>query len=165
VKLYEERRIPPPITFLLRAIYVPETDTMYLSGRTPERSTTDKRNFGMVGSDLIRYDQWSTARPRMRWRIILPQWETFMGGAASMCVEAERVFVVMGRSAEVRVHDTKTGAYLGSMYPGPEVHGQSGWIDIRNAIHARKLTNGDYLVIVEEDAKAKNLVYRLRGQE
>jgi hypothetical protein len=164
-KLYDERQAPPPISVLLRAIYAPATDSMYLSGYVPERSNTDKRNFGMVGSDLIRYDRWSTRHPRIRWRVLLPQWEGFLSGAASLCVEADRIFVVMGRSAEVRVYDTETGTYIGSMYPGPEVHGESGFIDIRDAIHARKLSNGDYLVIVEEDNKAKNIVYRLRGQK
>jgi hypothetical protein len=164
-KLYEERQAPPPISVLLRAVHIPATDTMYLSGYVPERSKTDKRNFGMVGSDLVRYDEWKSRRPRIRWRILLPQWEGFLTGAASMCVEANRIFVVMGRSAEVRVYDTETGTYIGSMFPGPEVHSESGFIDIRDAIHARKLSNGDYLVIVEEDNKAKNIVYRLRGQD
>ena len=146
-KLYDERQIPPPINFLLRAEYIPTTDTMYLSGHTPEHPKSPKSSFGMVGADLLRYDKWSSASPRLRWRIELPDADIVFKGAAAMCVEADRIFVVMCQSAEVRVYDTATGSYLASMKPGPEVHGQSGWIDIRDGIRARKLSNGDFLVL------------------
>jgi hypothetical protein len=163
-KLYEERKVPPPLNELCRIEYIPSTDTMYLSGYTTEHPKGPKVNFGLVGSELIRYDHWKTRTPRIRWRIELPDAETYQKGAASMCVEANRIFVVMGQSADVRVYDTETGAYLGSM-TGREVFGKLGWVDTRDGIRARKLSNGDYLVMVEEVYKAKVLVYRLKGQK
>lgn len=165
-KLYSERQIPPPIDFLLRAEYVPDTETMYLSGHTPEHPKPPQSSFGLVGTDLLRYDSWNSRSPRVRWHITLPGLtDGNLKGAAALCVEANRIFVVMGQSAEVRVYDTETGDYVGSMKPGPEVHGESGWIDFRDAIRARKLSNGDYLVMVEDDAKGKTIVYRLKGQK
>jgi hypothetical protein len=47
------------------------------------------------------------------------------------------------------------------MKPGPEVHGESGWVDFRDAIRAVRRKDGRYLVFVEEDFKGKSLVYRL----
>ena len=46
------------------------------------------------------------------------------------------------------------------MKPGPEVHGESGWVDFRDGIRALR-RDGGYLVFVEEDYKGKSLVYRL----
>jgi hypothetical protein len=48
------------------------------------------------------------------------------------------------------------------MTPGPEVARESGWVDFPDAIRAFQRKNGEYLVFVEEDAKAKIIVYRLR---
>jgi hypothetical protein len=47
------------------------------------------------------------------------------------------------------------------MKPGPEVHGESGWVDFRDGIRAIKRKEGGYLVFVEEDYNGKSLVYRL----
>jgi hypothetical protein len=43
----------------------------------------------------------------------------------------------------------------------PEVAGESGWIDIPYALRAYGRSNGEYVVFVEEDAKAKVIMYRL----
>jgi hypothetical protein len=48
------------------------------------------------------------------------------------------------------------------MFPGPEVGGNSGWIDMVHGIHALKTSTGDYLIVVEEDWRGKNIVYRWR---
>ncbi|MCS7254608.1 MAG: hypothetical protein NZ781_11380, partial [Armatimonadetes bacterium] len=54
------------------------------------------------------------------------------------------------------------GEKVGVMFPGREVGGNSGWIDMVHGIHALKTSSGDYLVVVEEDWRGKNLVYHWR---
>jgi len=45
------------------------------------------------------------------------------------------------------------------MAPGPEVGNTSGWVDMTHGLRAFRRTDGSYVVVVEEDARAKNLVY------
>ena len=54
------------------------------------------------------------------------------------------------------------GAELGVFEPGATVGGveNTGWIDILTGITAFKRSNGEYLVFVEEDYKAKAILYR-----
>jgi hypothetical protein len=49
------------------------------------------------------------------------------------------------------------------MSPGPEVARESGWVDFPDALRASVVRNGEYIVFVEEDAKAKVIIYRLKG--
>ena len=51
-------QIPPPMNHLLRTEYLPETDTMYLSGYTADRPMTGDE-WGIVGSEILRFDHWS----------------------------------------------------------------------------------------------------------
>jgi len=55
------------------------------------------------------------------------------------------------------VHKLGDGAYVGSLVPAKDL---SGWVDLPYGITASRRADGEYLVIVEEDAKAKNIVYR-----
>jgi hypothetical protein len=54
------------------------------------------------------------------------------------------------------------GKAMGVFEPGPEVSGveATGWIDILTGITAHKRQNGEYLVFVEDDYRAKAIMYR-----
>jgi hypothetical protein len=54
------------------------------------------------------------------------------------------------------------GAAVGVFEPGPTVGGieKTGWIDILTGISAFQRQDGEYLVFVEEDYRAKVLLYR-----
>jgi hypothetical protein len=60
------------------------------------------------------------------------------------------------------VNRLSDGAELGAFDPGPTVGGveNTGWMDILSGISAFQRSNGEYLVFVEEDFKAKVLLYR-----
>ena len=151
--------MPAPLTNLLRTHYEPATDTMFLSGQTADRPMTG-REWGTAGTVLLRYDGWS-GEPKLVYRADLPYvaGKTFM---ISMDIAGDLCFFGDSRSAHIRVYAKSDGRFLGEMRPGPEVSGESGWLDIRDALRARRLNDGNYMIIVEEDAKAKNLVYRLQ---
>jgi hypothetical protein len=60
----------------------------------------------------------------------------------------------------VYVYDTETGATLTTL----SCHflaGECGWINIPYALRAYLRSNGEYVVFVEEDAKAKVIMYQL----
>ncbi|MEG5042774.1 MULTISPECIES: hypothetical protein [unclassified Microcoleus] len=152
--------MPAPFNKLLRVKYFPDTDVMYLGGYTVNRPHTGEE-WGIVGTEIVRYDDWRKTR-KVRWRVSLP----YNPSAnpiliiKAMDVVGERVFAVTSRTAEVSVYDTETGATLTTLSPGPEVARESGWIDIPYALRAYRRSNGEYVVFVEEDAKAKVIMYR-----
>ncbi len=152
--------MPAPFTEILRTEYDPTTDSLLLTGLTADRPMSGGE-WGTVGTVVIRYDEWSR-QPKQRYRIDLPYQpeKRFM---VSLHTAGDLIFVVECKSAEVEVYHRENGQRLGSMKPGPEVHGESGWIDFRDALRATRLSNGDYLVLVEEDFKAKILVYELKN--
>ncbi len=164
-KASEEIPMPSPFTELERIKYFPETDTMYLSGYTIERPKTEGE-WGYTGTEIVCYDQWSTAR-NIRWRIALPHNTTAdpPEGMKAIDVAGDKVFAVTVFTAEVYVYNAKTGAFEMKLSPGQEVAGESGWVDIPYGLRAFRRQNGEYLVFVEEDAKAKIIMYRLASSE
>ena len=152
--------MPTPFNKLERIKYFPDTDVMYLGGYTIDRPHAGEE-WGIVGTEIVRYDNWSKSR-KVRWRVTLP----YNPSAnpiliiKAMDVVGDKVFAVTSRTAEVYVYDTETGASLTTLSPGPEVAGESGWIDIPYALRAYRRSNGEYVVFVEEDAKAKVIMYR-----
>lgn len=151
--------MPRPLVNLLRTEYQPETDTMYLTGQTEDRRITGGE-WGTAGTVVLRFDHWSGAR-ELRYRAELPYVPTKQL-MVSFGVAGGLFFAVDCKSAEVFVYDNQTGKPVGSMKPGPEVHGESGWVDFRDALRVCQRKNGDYAVFVEEDWKGKVLVYHLK---
>jgi hypothetical protein len=86
-------------------------------------------------------------------------------GAEGGCVTAAGDYVFTGGWKErgrVFVNRLSDGAALGVFDPGPTVGGfeNTGWMDILTGITTHRRANGEYLVFVEEDYKAKVLLYR-----
>ncbi|MEG4280886.1 hypothetical protein QUA62_25965 [Microcoleus sp. MON1_C1] len=157
----EKIPMPAPFNKLLRIKYYPDTDVMYLGGYTVDRPHTGEE-WGIVGTEIVRYDNW-TKNKTLRWRITLPYDPKAnpMLIIKAMDVAGDRVFAVDSRKAEVYVYDTEKGDFVTQLTPGTEVAGETGWVDIPYALRAYRRPNGEYLVFVEEDAKAKVIVYRL----
>jgi hypothetical protein len=157
----EKIPMPAPFNKLLRIKYDPHTDVMYLGGYTVDRPHTGEE-WGIVGTEIVRYDNW-TKNKTLRWRINLPYDPKAnpMLIIKAMDVAGDRVFAVDSRKAEVYVYDTGTGDFVTKLTPGTEVAGETGWVDIPYGLRAYRRANGEYVVFVEEDAKAKVIVYRL----
>lgn len=152
--------MPAPFNVVKRAIYEPDTDTMYLAGYDAD-DPFDGRFWKEVGKRLVRYDHWSTT-PQQRYSILLP-WQTAkqpITTIISLVVEGKYIFTVESRGLMLHVYDKDTGREVGVMKPGPEVGGASGWVDVPNGISAGRQPDGEYLVFVEEDARGKVIMYR-----
>ena len=86
-------------------------------------------------------------------------------GREAGCVTAAGDYAFTGGwkgRGRVWVNRLSDGAEVGVFDPGPTVGGvqNTGWIDLLTGINAFKRTTGEYLVFVEENYKAKSLIYR-----
>ncbi|MBH8576759.1 hypothetical protein I8752_27965 [Nostocaceae cyanobacterium CENA369] len=158
----QKQKTPSVFTDLRRIEYFPETDTMYLSGFTKEHPAIGD-DTKVVGSEIARFDNWNKGNRTPRWRAVIPYDTTGKRevATAAMSVAGDYVFTVTGKTAEVNVYNAKTGVPVQQLKPGPEVAGESGWIDIPQGIRAFRRSNGEHIVFVEEDWKGKVIMYRL----
>ncbi|QOV22142.1 NHL repeat-containing protein [Anabaenopsis elenkinii] len=154
---------PSMFTDLRRIEYLPETDTMYLSGFTVDHPAVGD-DTKVVGSEIVRFDNWSRGNRTPRWRIVVPHDNTGKRevSTAAMSVAGDYVFAVTVKTAKVYIYNAKTGAFVKNLTPGPEVASESGWIDIPYGLRAMRRNNGEYLLFLEENAKAKVIIYRFR---
>lgn len=151
---------------LRRIEYFPETDTMYLSGYTDDNPAINGDYAKLIGSEIARYDNWSKGNRKPRYRIVLPVDKSAppkVLNPAAMSIAGDYVFAVTVKKAEVYVYDAKTGRQVKILKPGAEVFGETGWVDIPYGVRAFQRKNGEYLVFVEEDAKAKVIMYRFNS--
>lgn len=154
---------PAPAGFdkIQRVHYDTATDTLYVAGfpngvRDPA--------WGEVGAVLERYDGWTTGKPVKRWRAELPVDDEKVYPKA-MDIVGDYAFVVAvkpvnGQTGMIYVYKLADGTQVGRIWPGKAVGGFSGWVDITHAIAAFRRSNGEYLVLVEEDFRGKCILYR-----
>ena len=77
-----------------------------------------------------------------------------------VAVAGNYIFVAELYTAKVDVYDARTGQAVGYMTPGASVGSTSGWVDVYLGISAAQRDNGEYVVLLEDDARAKILMYR-----
>ena len=95
---------------------------------------------------------------------------SFVPGAGSEagCVRAAGDYAFTGgwkARANVWVNRLSDGTEVGTFDPGPTLGGvaNTGWIDLLTGINAFQRSTGEYLVFVEENYKAKSLIYRWKS--
>ncbi len=153
---------PSLFTDLRRIEYYPATDTMYLSGFTKDHPSVGDDS-GVVGSEIVRFDNWSQGNRTPRVRIVIPYDNVGNRNVdtAAMSVAGDYVFAVTVKTAEVYVYNSSTGTLFQKLKPGSEVGSESGWVDIPYGVRAFRRANGQYLVFVEEDWKGKVIMYQM----
>jgi|GEM_PF-1621482 len=156
---------PAPTGFdkIQRVHYDTASDTLYVAGFA---SGMRDPAWGSVGAVLERYDGWTTGSPVKRWRVDLPVDDTKVYPKA-MDIAGDYAFVVAvkpvgGQTGMVYVYNLADGTPAGKIWPGREVGGYSGWVDITHALSAFKRADGEYLMLVEEDFRGKCILYRWR---
>ena len=153
--------MPQPFTRITRIVYIAETDTMYISGFTAG-IPWDNSHWKEPSPVLARYDNWSSGSPSMQYAISLP-WNTQSSPQVTtvgVAVAGNYIFVAELYTLKVDVCDVRTGQPVGYMTPGADVGKTSGWVDTDPGISAVKRANGGYVVALEDDARAKILLYR-----
>ena len=152
--------VPAPLTDPHRLEYDADSDMMYITGFTRENAAKED-DWGSTGSELVCFEGWKAGKKAFKYRINLG-----MNSAKTRAITqsfdtaGDYIFSIEGMTAVIHIYDKYSGKEIGTMAPGPEVNYYSGWIDVPNGIHAIKRTNGEYIILAEEDGKAKNLLYR-----
>ncbi len=156
---------PEDFDLVRRIYYVPETDTLYLSGYL---KTDEIDSWGVCGKTLRRYDGWTSGSPKIAWTVPLPVNPTGEEGKPlspeGLEVAGDYIFCGMVKADEGRQRtyalEAATGKVLGAFVPGGAVGEEAGWQDMPYSVAAMKRKNGDYLILVEEDWRGKNILYR-----
>ncbi len=162
--------VPAPFTSIERIKYFADSDTMYVAGYTADHPKPDGMQWGLAGTEIVRFDHWSAGNRTPAVRIVLPCRPPF-GGVKAFAVAGDRIFAAMldsrgsaqkGLPQNLHVYDTSSGNELGQITPGPEVGSAMGWVDLGQGVQAFRLSSGDYSIFVEEVAWGKILLYRAR---
>jgi hypothetical protein len=148
-----------------------EQDIMVLGGFTPENPC----NGGWeMGHEIVRYDNWHTTRD-MKWRTVIiyehnEKEVPFRRVPLGLEAAGDYVFVDYGNynaddyqvdaPGPINVYKLSDGSFVGEIFAGEEVANQSSWHDFRKSFHAMMRSNGEYLILAEENWKSKQLLYR-----
>lgn len=119
--------------------YDADNDIMYLL----------KGNLDGTGGFVAKYSNWSTGNDSADWKIAVV-------ASQSMCIAGDYLFTINGKNCKVYAYSLANGKFAGKMDPT----GPIGWIDIPYGIRAIKRSNGEYVVVTEEDSKGKLLLFR-----
>jgi hypothetical protein len=162
---------PHPAEFqeVKRLRYDAVSDVMYLGGTTKEHKNQHWKPMGPV---IARYDHWRKER-KLVWSITMPYAQGSQGHEScepmGFDVAGDYLFVpytgaskITGfKTGHVEVCKTSDGTAVGWMEPSAEI-GEIGLQDIRECLTARKLADGRYAILLEDDFKSKLVLYRWR---
>ncbi|CAN7306886.1 hypothetical protein [Paraburkholderia sp. SIMBA_054] len=153
--------MPAPFNRIARIVYIAETDTMYVSGYTSSLPW-DATHWKEAGRILVRYDNWSSGSPTPVYTIALPcnASSNPQITPVGVAVAGNYIFVAELYTPKVDVYDARSGQMVGYMTPGAAVGNTTGWVDVYLGISAVRRGNGEYVVLLEDDARAKILMYR-----
>jgi hypothetical protein len=161
---------PHPAEFdeVKRIRYDVKTDTLYLGGT---KGDDKNQHWKPMGPVLARYDGWLKGDKKLRWQITAPYQKGSQGHSSAepmgFDVAGDYIFVpYTGASKEMKwstghieVFRADNGQSVGYMEPGADI-GEIGLQDIRECLRAHQRKDGEYIVFLEEDYKAKILMYR-----
>ncbi len=149
--------------------YDSKADVLYAAGwtkLTPADPQTNKKGKGM--GEIVRYDDWlaNDGGVQPTWRAVMPQARDGQNNGLSKPFCSDD-FVFIGTLQDPRgriyVYDARTGDSLGAMDPDAYVYGDwshnIGWIDIPYALDAVKREDGITVLMREDNAKTKQLIY------
>jgi hypothetical protein len=143
---------------------------MLLGGNRGENRNQHWKPMGPV---LACYDHWSTDKRRLRWRVVLPYAKGSQGHESaepiSFDVAGDYVFVAYTRGlkadgvkyAYVKVFTLAEGVLVGNLIAEKEL-GEIGLLDIVESVRAVRRANREYVIFLEDDAKAKIVMFRWR---
>ncbi len=149
---------PSLVTKLNRLEYVPTNDTMYLGAFTTTTPQPADGNWGVVGTEILKINNWSTGNRTPAVRISLP-YNSNSVYMKCMSITGDYAFVAECKGSNVHVYNLNSGSEVGT-FNGSGTFGNLGWVDIPYGVRAYRRTNGQYVVLVEEDYNAKILMYQ-----
>ncbi|MDR1141218.1 MAG: hypothetical protein LBL62_05960 [Planctomycetaceae bacterium] len=171
---------PKEFSQVKRMRYVVETDTLYLGGcATVDGVEHKNQHWKPMGPVVCRYDNFlkglnlGKTEGKLKWKVVLPYVKGSSGHEScepmGFDIAGDYMFVpytgtskeagvLTGRVEVYRLADAKS---VGWMEPDPTTVGEIGLQDIRECLSAHRLSSGEYVVFLEDDYKAKVVMYRL----
>jgi hypothetical protein len=164
---------PAPFNSVMGVCYDPDNDVMYVGGGTPEHPT---EGWGHTGPVIARYDTWSTS-PKLIWQAVVPWYHNedpdMNKRVVPSTIEVTGNILFLpyvnsdgdgwfdGRSGTIRLYDIATGAYIDRWLTS---QGNGSWIDMQDwGVHGTLCSNGDLLLMREENWKAKFFIFRKKA--
>lgn len=170
---------PEEFSQVKRIRYDTATDTLYLGGcATVDGVEHKNQHWKPMGPVIRRYDDFlrgdnpGSTEGKLRWKIVAP-YVTGSSGHEScepmgFDIAGDYMFVpYTGASKEfgvktghIEVFRLDDGSAVGWMEPDPATVGEIGLQDIRECLSAHRLANGEYVIFLEDDYKAKVVMFR-----
>lgn len=166
------RTWPRPAEFdeVRRLRFLPGRDVLLAGGN---KGQDKNQHWKPMGPVLCRYDGWAGGKPTLRWRVVLPFARGSKGHESaepiSFDVAGDYVFVAYTRGlaedgvkwAYVKVYRLEDGQPVGFLSSEKEL-GEIGLLDIVESVRAVRRQDGEYGVFLEDDYKAKVVLFRWR---
>ncbi|MCL2351462.1 MAG: Ig-like domain-containing protein, partial [Firmicutes bacterium] len=146
--------VPAPFNMIQRIAYDSVNDVMYLSGYTDASPYID---WGLTGSVFARYDNWKKGNRVAAYTLDLPMENGLYPEAFD--IAGDYVFVCTMYGGNINVYNKNTAAYAGQFQPSLTFK-ETGWVDTPQGVRATKRSNGEYVVLAEDDWRGKNIIYR-----
>ena len=151
--------MPKGMTNVARVNYDTDTDTLVAAEQgIDEKGKSDMRHIGRI---FVCRKYLAGNRDATSF--------TSGAGKEAGCVAVAGEYAFSGgwnERGRIHVNRLTDGAPLGIFDPGPTLGGvdKTGWIDLLTGITAHKQADGTYLVFVEEDFRAKCIIYRWKPE-
>lgn len=137
-----------------RLEYHSEDDTVFIGGYTPN---TTPVSWGLVGNVVLGFTNWSTS-PELKYTIDIP--EDTNNLPKSMTIAGNYLFVGYVQPGFAITFDINTGLQVCCKL----VVASQTWLDFPLSIKAFQRTNGEYVVIMEQDGNGSKVnLYQLNG--
>ena len=150
--------LPSPMISIERLEYDVDKDVMYIGGWTTANPNADG-NWGLIGSTLASYPNWSTGNRTVGNTVVLAK-DAEGYYPKAMSVAGDYIFVGGSRDkGKLYVYNSSDLSSVGFIAP-PTRMGDIGWLDIPHAVQAFKKSNGRYVILVEDNWRGKNIVYQ-----
>lgn len=159
---------PTELDEVRRTKYLPSSDTLLLGGN---QGAERNQHWKPMGPVLACYDKWLGGERKLRWKVLLPYEKGARGHESaepiSFDVAGNFIFVAYTRglqadgikNAFVKVLRLADGAVVGNLNAEPET-GEIGLLDIVDSVRAVRRAGGEFVVFLEDDAKAKVVMFR-----
>jgi hypothetical protein len=161
---------PPELDQVRRVHYCADSNVMLLGGN---KGADHNQHWKPMGPVLCCYDRWNTEQQKLRWQMILPYEAGAKGHESaepvSFDVAGDYVFIAYTRGlkseglkwAFVRIYRLADASFAGNLSCENDL-GEIGLLDLVQSVSASKRADGEYVVLLEDDAKAKIVMFRWR---
>lgn len=161
---------PADLDEVRRLRYLPDRDVMLLGGN---KGGDHNQHWKPMGPVLCVYDGWSALKPTLRRSVVLPYDKGSRGHESaepiSFDVAGDYVFVAYTRglktntfkNAFVKVLRLNDLSEVGDLSAEAAL-GETGLLDLVESVRALRRADGEYVIFLEDDYKAKSIVFRWR---